>query len=72
MREPSPLSAAAGSPLPAAFYRVFRERSPALLALLQVAFGSKRESGLAFVPSGSTGLLTADGEEFLVRGDQNG
>lgn len=39
------LSAAAGSPLPAAFYRVFRERSPALLALLQVAFGGNGQGG---------------------------
>lgn len=45
MREPSLLTAAAGSPLPAAFYRVFRERSPALLALLQVAFGGSGQGG---------------------------
>ena len=45
MREPSLLSAAAGSPLPAAFYRVFRERSPVLLALLQVAFGGNGQGG---------------------------
>lgn len=45
MREPSLLTAAAGSPLPAAFYRVFREHSPALLALLQVAFGGNGQGG---------------------------
>lgn len=61
MREPSLLTAAAGSPLPAAFYRVFRERSLALLALLEVAFGgSGQGSGTITTITGVSPLTLAN------------